>query len=43
MPIVGDILAHVRWSLGGRIGCAFDRTIPPKAYYGMLAAMLRTG
>ncbi|MBB3588738.1 PilZ domain-containing protein [Sphingomonas sp. BK481] len=42
MPIVGDILAHVRWSLGGRIGCAFDRSIPPKAYYAMLAAMLRT-
>lgn len=42
MPVIGEIVAQVRWSLGGRIGCSLDRTIPLDAYYGMLTAMLRT-
>ncbi len=41
LPIIGEVVAQVRWSLGGRIGCSFDTTIPLKAYYGMLTAMLR--
>ena len=42
LPIIGEVVAQVRWSLGGRIGCSLDRTIPLKAYYGMLTAMLRS-
>ncbi|OYX39880.1 MAG: pilus assembly protein PilZ [Sphingomonas sp. 32-62-10] len=41
LPIVGAIVAHIRWSLGGRIGCELDRTIDLADYYELLAAMLR--
>lgn len=41
LPILGDVDAIVRWSLGGRIGCEFDRTIPLAEYYAMLAVMIR--
>ena len=39
MPIVGDILAHVRWSLGGRIGCELDAPVPLTHYHELLSAM----
>lgn len=41
LPILGDVDAVVRWSLGGRIGCELDRTIPLSDYYGMLTVMVR--
>ncbi len=41
LPILGSVDAVVRWSLGGRIGCELDRTIPLSEYYGMLAVMTR--
>ena len=41
MPVIGEVVARVRWSLGGRIGCSLDQAIPVKAYYSMLTAMLR--
>lgn len=41
LPILGDVDAVVRWSLGGRIGCALERTIPLAEYYGMLSVMIR--
>lgn len=41
LPIAGDTLAEVRWSLGGRIGCQFDSAIDLAAYYELISAMLR--
>lgn len=41
LPILGNAGAVVRWSLGGRIGCELDRTIPLAEYYGMLSVMIR--
>lgn len=41
LPIIGEVVAVVRWSLGGRIGCALERTITLADYYGMLSTMLR--
>lgn len=43
LPILGEVAAVVRWALGGRIGCEFDRNIPLAEYYGMLSTMLRAG
>lgn len=41
LPVVGAIVAHIRWSLGGRIGCELDRTIDLADYYELLAMMLK--
>ena len=41
LPGVGQMPAHVRWALGGRIGCQFDRPIPIAHYYELLAILLR--
>ena len=41
LPVIGAIVAHIRWSLGGRIGCELDRTIDLAEYYEVLAVMLR--
>lgn len=41
LPGVGPIAAHVRWALGGRIGCQFDRPIALAHYYELLAILLR--
>ncbi|HXH15688.1 MAG TPA: PilZ domain-containing protein [Sphingomonas sp.] len=41
LPTLGYVDAVVRWSLGGRIGCELERTIPLADYYGMLAIMTR--
>ena len=38
LPVVGIVSAAVRWSLGGRIGCQFDRPIDPRSYGQLLAA-----
>jgi hypothetical protein len=36
LPDVGAVHAEVRWALGGRIGCEFQHSIPPAAYYALL-------
>ncbi|WP_298672460.1 PilZ domain-containing protein [uncultured Sphingomonas sp.] len=41
LPVIGQIGAEVRWSLGGRLGCQLARTIPPPLYYEMLAGLSR--
>lgn len=41
LPVIGVVVAEIRWSLGGRIGCHFDRAIDRTSYYELLAAMLR--
>ena len=41
LPVVGRIDGEVRWSLGGRMGCQLDRTIPLADYYALLAVMAR--
>ncbi len=40
LPIVGVVVAEIRWSLGGRIGCEFDWPIDLADYYDVLATML---
>ena len=40
LPVVGSVIAEVRWSLGGRIGCELTRPIDLADYYGLLAAMV---
>lgn len=41
LPVVGTIIAEVRWSLGGRIGCELTRAIELADYYELLAAMVK--
>ncbi len=39
LPHVGPCRAEVRWSLGGRVGCKFEKTIDAKDYPRVLAMM----
>jgi len=41
LPIIGVIVAEIRWSLGGRLGCELDRPIDLADYYDLLAVMLK--
>ena len=41
LPVLGYVDAVVRWSLGGRVGCELERTIPLADYYTMLMVMTR--
>ena len=41
-PIVGAVIAEVRWSLGGRIGCQFDPAIDLAGYYDLIALMMKS-
>jgi hypothetical protein len=41
LPVVGVVVAEVRWSLGGRIGCELDRPIGMADYYELLTALLK--
>ncbi|MBO9622871.1 MAG: PilZ domain-containing protein [Sphingomonas sp.] len=41
LPAVGTIAAEVRWSLGGRLGCEFEKLVELAAYYDLLAALVR--
>jgi hypothetical protein len=41
LPVVGVIVAEVRWWLGGRLGCQLDQPIALSDYYDLLAVMLR--
>lgn len=40
-PVIGGVMAQVRWSLGGRIGCELDQTIALADYYELLAVLLK--
>jgi hypothetical protein len=39
LPMLGQVAGRVRWSLGGRIGCQFDRPIAPRDYHSLLAIL----
>ncbi|HVI98739.1 MAG TPA: PilZ domain-containing protein [Sphingomonas sp.] len=39
LPVIGVVVAEIRWSLGGRLGCQLDRPIPLSDYYDLLAVM----
>ncbi|WP_232473851.1 PilZ domain-containing protein [Sphingomonas sp. MA1305] len=39
LPLVGEMQVAVRWALGGRIGCQFERPIPAGQYHAVLGAM----
>ena len=41
LPVIGSIMAEIRWSLGGRIGCELDRPIELADYYEVLAALIK--
>lgn len=41
LPVVGVVVAQIRWTLGGRMGCELDRPIDLADYRVMLAAMLK--
>jgi len=41
LPVVGEVGATIRWALGGRIGCQFDRVIDQRQYDALLAALPR--
>jgi hypothetical protein len=41
LPVIGSIMAEIRWSLGGRIGCELDRAIELADYYDVLAALIK--
>jgi hypothetical protein len=41
LPKVGTMVAEVRWSLGGRIGCQFERAIDLASYYELLAVLMK--
>ena len=41
LPIVGVVVAEIRWSLGGRLGCELDQPIDLADYYELLAVMLK--
>jgi hypothetical protein len=41
LPVVGQVIVDVRWSLGGRIGGQFDPVLDRAAYYQLLAHVMR--
>ena len=41
LPVVGEVRAEIRWALGGRIGCQFDRMIGLAAYLELLGALMK--
>lgn len=41
LPVVGDIKAEIRWTLGGRIGCQFMQMIAFAPYLDLLGALAR--
>lgn len=41
LPQIGHVVAEVRWSLGGRLGCRLDRPLGLAEYYTLLAALGR--
>ena len=42
LPMLGQVAGRVRWSLGGRIGCQFDRPIGVREYRSLMATLPTT-
>lgn len=40
LPGIDSVHAEVRWALGGRIGCEFQHSVPPAAYYALLPRLI---
>ena len=41
LPVVGPVWAEVRWALGGRVGCQFERPVPGEFYPRLLKTVGR--
>ncbi len=41
LPVIGEVGADVRWVLGGRIGCQFDRMIELAPYLELLGTLVK--
>ena len=41
LPVVGVMVAEIRWSLGGRLGAQFDNAIDLASYYELIATLMR--
>lgn len=39
LPVLGEVKAEVRWSLGGRVGCQFARMVDLADYLDLLGAL----
>lgn len=42
LPIAGPVVAEVRWALGGRIGCQFERAVDRASFYELLSVMVKS-
>lgn len=40
LPVIGVVIAEIRWALGGRIGCHFESAIDRASYYELLTALI---
>lgn len=41
LPQIGPVVAEVRWCLGGRLGCRFERPLGLAEYYTLLSGLRR--
>lgn len=41
LPHAGTVVAEVRWALGGRMGCQFERAIDLASYYELISTMVK--
>lgn len=41
LPVVGVVVAEIRWALGGRIGVHFETGIDLASYYELLAIVMK--
>lgn len=41
LPLIGPVIAEVRWALGGRLGCRLDRALGLAEYYTLLSRLRR--
>jgi hypothetical protein len=41
LPVVGAVVAEVRWSLGGRLGAQFEQAVDLASYYELITVMLK--
>lgn len=41
LPVAGTMIAEVRWTLKGRIGCQFEAMIDLATYYDLLSVLVR--
>ncbi|ODP37878.1 PilZ domain-containing protein [Sphingomonas turrisvirgatae] len=41
LPVVGVVVAEIRWCLGGRLGVNFETAIDLASYYELLATLLK--